>query len=305
MDKDRNDITMCVKNNVDYVALSFIRDANDIIELKTYLTNLKSNIKIIAKVEKWEAVNNIDSIIKETDAVMIARGDLAVEIPMERVPSVQKMLVEKCRLNNTPVIIATQMLKSMEKNTTPTRAEITDVANAVFEGSDAVMLSEESAVGEYPVKTVQTMAKILRFNEQSYQYIKSSHIEPENVAVAEALTYAAHVLFDFYQNTKSGVKGFIVLTETGKTVYGLAKYRSNMPIFAFTQTETVRNQLNLSWGTVPFYLKFAASTTATINQIKQTLIKERFAKKGDKFIAVSGEILGSAGNTDTLRLLTI
>lgn len=305
MDKDRVDITMCVKNNVDYVALSFIKDADDILELKTYLKKLKSNIKVIAKIEKWEAVNNIDSIIKETDAVMIARGDLAVEIPMEKVPSVQKMLVEKCRLNFTPVIIATQMLKSMEKNTTPTRAEITDVANAVFEGSDAVMLSEESAMGDHPVKTVQTMAKILRFNEQSFQYIKGSNIEAENVAISEALTYAAHLVFDLYKSTKNEVKGFIVLTETGKTVHGLAKYRSNMPIFAFTQAETVRNQLNLSYGTIPFYLPFKKSTTETINEIKKTLIKERFAKKGDLFIAVSGEILGHAGHTDTLRLLTI
>ena len=305
MPKDKEDIKMSVQNKVDYVALSFISNAQDILELKKYLKQLKSDILVIAKVEKWEAVNNIDSIIKETDAVMIARGDLAVEIPMERVPSVQKMLVEKCRLNNTPVIIATQMLKSMEKNVIPTRAEITDVANAVFEGSDAVMLSEESAMGDHPVKTVQTMAKILRFNELSHQYIKGSHIEPGNVAIGEALTYAAHILFDFYQNTKSGIKGFIVLTETGKTVHGLAKYRSSTPIFAFTQSETVRNQLNLSWGTIPFHLKFATSTTETITQIKQTLIKERFAKKGDKFIAVSGEILGHTGHTDTLRLLTI
>lgn len=305
MKKDRDDIAMCVKNKVDYVAISFISNAKDIIELKTYLKKLKSNINVIAKIEKWEAVNNIDLIIKETDAVMIARGDLAVEIPMERVPSVQKMLVEKCRLNYTPVIIATQMLKSMEKNTTPTRAEITDVANAVFEGSDAVMLSEESAMGDFPVKTVQTMAKILRFNEQSFQYIKGSNVEAEDIAVGEALTYAAHLVFDLYKSTKNQVKGFIVLTETGKTVHGLAKYRSNMPIFAFTQSETVRNQLNLSYGTVPFYLPFKKSTTETINEIKKTLIKERFAKKGDLFIAVSGEILGHAGHTDTLRLLTI
>jgi len=305
MDKDRKDIAMCVKNDVDYVALSFIRDAEDVKELKKYLTKLKSNIKIISKIEKWEAVNNIDSIIQETDGVMIARGDLAVEIPMERVPSVQKMLVEKCRLNNKPVIIATQMLKSMEKNTIPTRAEITDVANAVFEGSDAVMLSEESAMGDYPVKTVQTMAKILKYNEQSYQYIKGSHIHTENVGVGEALTYSAHTLFDFYQTTNSKIKGFIVLTETGRTVNGLTKYRPNVPIFAFTQSERVRNQLNLSWGTIPIYLKFAKSTTETINEIKKTLLKDRFAKKGDKFIAVSGEILGHAGNTDTLRILTI
>jgi len=303
--KDKGDIKMCVENDVDYVALSFVQNENDVIKLKEYLKKLKSNIRIIAKIEKWEAVNNIDPIIKESDAIMVARGDLAVEIPMERVPSIQKLLVEKCRLNNTPVIIATQMLKSMEQNTVPTRAEITDVANAVFEGSDAVMLSEESAMGNYPVKTVKTMAKILRFNEQSYQYIKGSHINPEDVAISEALTYAAHVLFDFYQSTKSGIKGFIVLSETGKTVHGLAKYRPNMPVYAFTQNETVKNQLNLSWSTIPFNMTFKASTTATINTIKQTLIKERFAKKGDKFITISGQILGSAGHTDTLRLLTI
>jgi len=303
--KDKADIKMCTNNDVDYVALSFVQDKNDIVELKKYLKKLKSNIKVIAKIEKWEAVNNIDPIIKESDAIMVARGDLAVEIPLEKVPSVQKLLVEKCRLNNTPVIIATQMLKSMEKNTVPTRAEITDVANAVFEGSDAVMLSEESAMGNYPVKTVKTMAKILKFNEQSYQYIKGSQINQEDFAISEALTYAAHILFDFYQSTKGGIKGYIVLTETGKTVYGLAKYRSNMPVYAFTQNEKVKHQLNLSWGTIPFNMTFKDSTTATINTIKQTLISERFAKKGDKFIAISGEILGLAGHTDTLRLLTI
>ncbi|NCT55541.1 pyruvate kinase [bacterium] len=302
--KDIDDVTFGKKINAEYVAISFVRTAKDIKDFKRELAKINYNPKIISKIETLKAVKNIDSIIKESDAIMVARGDLGVEIQVEAVPSVQKQLIKKCIMVGKPVIVATQMLKSMVNSPNPTRAEVSDVANAVFDKADAVMLSEESAIGKYPVKTVKVMAKTLRYSE-----INNENVDEENInrldidTQLKAIVKTAKHMQAFLKQAGEKVKYFVILTESGITAQYLSATRPNIPIIAYSQDLTATRQMSLLYGVTSVCIKFEPTVDESIACIIKNLLKEKVVKHGDKLIFISGQNIGKAGQTDSLRCL--
>ena len=310
-DKDWADLNFGLANGVDWIALSFVRTAEEINEIKDYIKNHGSYAKVIAKIEKPEAVTNMDSIIEATDAIMVARGDLGVEIPSEEVPIVQKQLVRKSNLAGKPVIVATQMLESMIDNPRPTRAEVGDVANAVLDGADAVMLSAESASGKYPILSVETMANTIReieaHGEESILYFrhharvttadyKSKQQENDIVMMA-----ACRMARDIKVNALIGV------TASGYTAYRLSHHRPKAKIFVFTTTETLANQLNLYWGVESFFIGDMKGKHAdeVMELIKDHLVGLGKLKKGDLFINTLSVPLLKDKRTNTVRLSSV
>ena len=282
-EKDLADLEFIIQQNLDWVALSFVRKAIDIIDLKKRIKEKKSKIKVIAKIEMPEALKNLRDIIVESDAVMVARGDLGVEIPIEQVPVVQKDIIRKCMHRAKPVIVATQMMESMMDRTKPNRSEVSDVANAVLEGADAVMLSGETAMGTYPTLVVETMSKIILEVEKSvYDYNRDDILTPQPHSpsfLSDAICYSACKLANDSQAT-----ALIGMTQSGYTGFMLSSYRPKCPLYIFSKERTLISQLSLSWGVRAFYYAEEESLDDIIfDQIN--ILKERgFVNTGDVVI---------------------
>ncbi len=297
-DKDREDVKFGVEEGVDLIALSFVRRAEDILELKDLLESLGSKIPVIAKIEKPEAVKNIDEIVSVADGIMVARGDLGVELPVERVPVIQKQLIRKANEAGKPVITATQMLKSMVDLPVPTRAEVTDIANAVLDGTDALMLSEETAVGKYPVRVIKTMARVAREAERIYPY--SRYTEFPARTVQDSLAKSACNL-----SREVKVKAIVPFTRSGATALAVAKFRPPVPIYAVTHDVETFRRLNLVWGVKPLLAVPAESTDRIIHQSMEVAKKKRLVKRGDRIIVLAGAPTGVPGTTNLLKVVTV
>jgi len=310
-DKDKEDVKFGVGQHVDWVALSFVRSAKEVYDLRYLIEQYESEfggghayvkpIRIIAKIEKHEAVRNLDEIIEAVDGVMVARGDLGIEMPAEEVPLIQKTIIDKCRAAAKPVIVATQMLDSMIRNPRPTRAEVSDVANAVIDHTDAVMLSGETATGKYPVETVETMARIIRETEASrFDDTKADCESMKGETTEEAISGVANILA---RDTRS--KLVLVASLSGTTGRVVSRYRSELPILVATDNERVRHQLNLSWGVVPFLLPRCHTVEELVDRSVGFLKKEKMVKKEDQIIVVAGEPVGSSGNVNLIEIRRI
>lgn len=307
-DKDWADLDFGLKNNVDWIALSFVRTAQEIIDIKDYIKSKGSLAKVIAKVEKPEAIKNMDEIIAATDAVMVARGDLGVEMPAEEVPIIQKVLIHKCHLAAKPVIVATQMLESMIDSPSPTRAEVGDVANAVLDGADAVMLSAESASGKYPLLSVETMAKTIahveKFGDPSRLYYRhhTRVTTPEYVSKDKdndnVIVVACRLARDL------AVSAMIGITSSGYTAVRLSHHRTKANIYIFTGNPILLTQLSLYWGVEVFSLDNMAKTSEgdVVESVKNFLLDKGKLQKGDKFINTLSVPIMKDNRTNTVRL---
>jgi pyruvate kinase len=300
--KDRKDLEFIMENDFDWVALSFVRAAKDIIELREILKANNCTAKIVAKVEKPQAVDNIDEIIAATDAIMVARGDLGVEMPMEQVPMIQKRIVTKCIEASKPVIIATQMMESMITSPTPTRAEANDVANAVMDGADAVMLSAETSVGDYPLKAVQAVEKILGSTELGWDiYNKIKKPDPTSSSfVSDRICYATVSMSDGIS-----AKAIISMTQTGYTAFKIASSRPNCDVFIFTANKKLISQLSLVWNVRAFYYDKKTNTDETIADVIAELKEKQFLKDGDVVINTAAMPVIENRKTNTIKISTV
>jgi pyruvate kinase len=277
-EKDLNDLDFIISQEIDWIALSFVRRPDDITDLRSILKGKQSNAKIIAKIEKPEALEHLREIILASDAVMVARGDLGVELPLEQIPMIQKNIIRKCIHRAKPVIIATQMMESMIDRTRPNRSEITDVANAVLEGADAVMLSGETAMGQYPELVIQTMVRIIEeVEKESIVYNRNLVPQPHSPSfLSDALCYnACEIAKDVSANALIG------MTESGYTGFMLSSFRPKSPLYVFTKTQTLVNQLSLSWGVQAFYYDKEESLDDIIKDQVNILKGKGLLKKGD------------------------
>jgi pyruvate kinase len=301
-DKDKEDLDFGLKNNVDFVALSFVRHKNDLLELKNLMKKSKKEAEIIAKIEKPEAIDNITDIMQIASAIMVARGDLAIEMPLERVPSLQRKLVDLCHIYQKPVIIATQMLYTMETNPRPSRAEVSDVAYAIREGSDAVMLSGETAIGKYPVESVQTLERIIEEAEKTpfaVKYKEDLKIEtiyqiPSNVG------HAAVTLADMLH-----AKAIFTFTASGFTALAISKQRPRTPIIALTPQKEIQRRCCLYWGVRSFVIDFIKSTDEMFQVSEKVALSENIARKGDVIIITAGIPFGTISTTNMIKVHTI
>jgi pyruvate kinase len=282
-EKDELDLAFIIEQKLDWVALSFVRRVNDIVGLREKLNQKKSKTKIIAKIEMPEALTNLREIILESDGIMVARGDLGVELPVEQVPLIQKQIIRKSIHRAKPVIVATQMMESMIDRTKPNRSEITDVANAVLEGADAVMLSGETATGNYPTLVVETMRKIIMEVERTdYHYNREDELEPQPHSpsfLSDAICYNACKLA---QDTQANA--LIGMTQSGYTGFMLSSYRPKSPLFIFSKEKTLINQLSLSWGVRAFHYAEEESMDEIVADLTEILKQRGFIKKGDVII---------------------
>ncbi|OGJ38383.1 MAG: pyruvate kinase [Candidatus Pacebacteria bacterium RIFOXYB1_FULL_39_46] len=284
---------------IDYVGLSYVRDKNDIDFLRQELAKRQVKANIIAKIENQSALDNIDEIIMASDAVMVARGDLAVEVPFEQLSFWQKMIITKCRVAAKPVITATQMLKSMVDNPRPTRAEVSDVANAVYDSTSAVMLSEETAMGKYPVKAVATQAKIVAFNEQ---YVESNCGDWTDGDKSSSITHAAMYLIDHQQKV---IDSIICLTETGKTASLLSRFRPKIPIHVLTSNEQTYRKLALYFGVIPHIIEFPENGLQEPYEIVKEAGLLGIVEPEKNVLVVYGSIWKTPGLTNSLSLMTV
>ena len=302
-EKDKVDLEFGIKNDVDFFALSFVRHAKDIEDLRSILNKKKSKAKIIAKIETPQAVKDIDAIIASADGIMVARGDLAVEILPEEVPLVQKMIIEKCNEAGKPVITATQILESMIKNSTPTRAEVSDIANAIIDGTDAIMLSEETTLGLYPVHAVEIMSKVAERVEKDFlkeQLLSFGSRIKEIEGIAESITASAVRIAD-----RVNAHCIVSLTEGGTSARMISRHKPIQPILVFTPNKKTFNQTLLSFGCFPILLEWSNDFSKALAIISNYILKNKLAKKGDKFIMSSGMPFGSKVNTSMLLVETL
>ncbi|MBN9142037.1 MAG: pyruvate kinase [Micrococcales bacterium] len=295
-EKDEADLRWGLGLGADYIALSFVRDARDITRVHEIMAEEGRKVPVIAKIEKPQAVDALEEIIDAFDGIMVARGDLAVELPLEAVPVVQKRAVELCRRAAKPVIVATQMLESMTHSPVPTRAEASDVANAVLDGADAVMLSGETSVGEYPVITVQTMARIIESTEEhGLERIAPLGTKPRTQG--GAITLAAAEVADFVD-----AKYLCVFTESGDSARRMSRLRFRIPMKAFTPEESIRRRMNLTWGIESYIVDRVKHTDAMYKQVDEALLENGVASIGDKVVVISGSPPGIPGSTNDLRV---
>lgn len=296
-EKDKKDCTFCINAGMDYIALSFVRTVRDILHLKALIANNRADIPVIAKIEKPEAVQNIDSILAIADGVMVARGDLGVEMHPEQVPTIQKLIISKALAANKPVITATQMLESMIYNPVPTRAEASDVANAIFDGTDAIMLSAETATGTYPVQAVQTMAKIAQQAESSpfMKYNLTWGKNPQEIiahAIAESAVYASHTV---------DAKAIVVFSQTGKTSRLISRQRPSKPLYCLTPFQGNYNRLSLVWGIHPLLIRSVCDTKKLIGEGEKEIVEKGVVQKDDLIVIVTGLALKS-GSTNLIKI---
>ena len=297
--KDLLDLEFALDQNVDWIGLSFVRSARDIIELKHIISARQCKATVIAKIEKPEAIDDIDEIIKVSDGLMVARGDLGVEIPYQNVPIIQKMLINKCILMARPIIVATQMMESMISNITPTRAEVNDVANAVLDGADAVMLSGETSVGKFPVDVIRTMANIVKEMEKFDGIYNKEEIPEKNQErfISDSICFNACRLS---QRVEAGA--IITMSFSGYTAYKIASQRPKAPIYVFTSNQQILTQLNLVWGVRAFFYDKRISTDHTIADIKYLLKKAELVQQGDLVINIASIPLEDLGSSNMLKL---
>jgi len=298
-EKDIADLEFALDLNVDWIGLSFVRTQEDIIDLKARIAAKNHHAKVIAKIEKPEALENIDRIIEESDGLMVARGDLGVEVPYQTVPSIQKMLISKCVSFAKPVIVATQMMESMMSNLTPSRAEVNDVANAVLDGADAVMLSGETSVGTYPVQVVQTMANIIKEMEKHSAMYNKEELPVKNSErfISDSICFNACRL-----SQRVEADAIITMSFSGYTAYKIASQRPNSQIYVFTSNRSILTQLNLLWGVRAFYYDKLISTDHTIADIKYFMKSEGHLKLGDLVINIASIPLEDLGASNMLKL---
>ncbi|WP_098463512.1 pyruvate kinase [Isoptericola jiangsuensis] len=293
-EKDTDDLRWALRLGADLIALSFVRNAKDYDDVRTIMDEEGRVVPVIAKIEKPQAVENLEEVVAAFDGFMVARGDLAVEMPLEQVPLVQKRIVELARRNAKPVIVATQVLESMTTSPRPTRAEASDCANAVLDGADAVMLSGETSVGDYPIVTVQTMASIIEATEEmgreriaplgSTPHTRGGVITRAAAEIGETL----------------GVKYLVTFTQSGDSAKRMSRLRSGIPLLAFTPVESVRNVLALTWGTTTYQVPRVDSVDAMVTQVDQTLQANGLAEVGDRVVIVSGAPVGVPGTTNSI-----
>ncbi|WP_326696986.1 pyruvate kinase [Streptomyces sp. NBC_01754] len=298
-EKDVDDLRWAVRAGADLIALSFVRTGHDIDDVHRVMDEENRRLPVIAKIEKPQAVDHIDEIVAAFDGIMIARGDLGVEMPLEQVPIVQKRAVKLAKRNAKPVIVATQMLDSMIDNSRPTRAEASDVANAIIDGTDAVMLSGETSVGKYPVETVATMARIVEAAEEDILAKGLAPLTERNKPRTQggAVARAAAEMGDFL-----GAKALVAFTQSGDTVKRLSRYRSPIPLLAFTPDEATCAQLNLTWGVEAFLGPHVDSTDAMVAQVDEELLRIGRCRKGDVVVITAGSPPGIAGTTNLVRV---
>jgi len=298
-EKDHEDLIFALEQNVDWIGLSFVRTANDIRHLKDIISRKGNFTKVIAKIEKPEALNDIDAIINEADAVMVARGDLGVEMPMEEVPLIQKMLVRKCLQASRPVIIATQMMESMIANYSPTRAEVNDVANSVIDGADAVMLSGETSVGKFPVKAVEYMQNIIATVEKSgYEFHRhSTPNEKSPTYISDSICYNACVMA-----SQVGAKAIVGMTRSGYTAFHVSSQRPSAQIIVFTDNRQLLNVLSLVWGVHGIFYDRYVSTDETITDIQKILKEKNILASNDIIVNIASIPLSERGTANMVKL---
>jgi pyruvate kinase len=302
--KDEEDLLFGIKNGIDYVGLSFVRTPQDLDKCRSVMARAGRHVPIISKLEKPEAIARLDAILDKSDGVMVARGDLGVEIPPEEVPAIQKDIIRRANARALPVIVATQMLNSMIEHPRPTRAEASDVANAIFDGTDAVMLSGETASGKYPIESVEMMDRIVRAAESSMRQTFP------RIGSGEPLKIPA----DFPDVTcgvacraarECGARLIVAFTLTGTTARLLSHYRPTVPIVAFSPNQEVRRRLSLLWGVVPRVLEPLNETEAMVRRVEEELLARGLAKAADRIVIVFGAPIGQAGRINSMRLATI
>ena len=293
--KDKEDLEFGLKNNVDWIALSFVRNPSDMKEIKELIKHQGKDTPVVAKIEKFEAIDQIDAILALCDGVMVARGDLGVEMPAEEVPLLQKDLIHKSNSLGIPIITATQMLDSMASSPRPTRAEVSDVANAILDGTDAVMLSNETAVGDFPVESVSTMATIAKRIERDYpQRALESHL-PCTIpnAISAAVSNIASQL---------NAAAIIPLTKSGATAHNVSKFRPSTPILAITSESNVARRLQLVWGVTPLVIDNQTSTSKTFELAISNSLEHQLLKEGDLVVETAGTLTGVSGSTDLIKV---
>ncbi len=295
--KDIEDLSFGLDQDIDYVALSFVREAADVKEVKGAIRRKEKNANVIAKIERHEAIKYLDEIVESADVVMVARGDLGVEVPLERVPALQKSILQTCRSHQKPAIVATQMLESMIHNPRPTRAEVSDVANAIYDGADALMLSGETAAGDYPVQAVRTMALIAETAEAqlvtSRQYVSGIEAYPIGNSVVHAACQLAENLH---------AKALICFTEHGFTARLLSKYRQSIPAIAVTTEEFIQRRIALYWGLQSLQLEEASNTDEMIVLLEKAVLEKNMVEKGDLVVIIAGLPLPITGVTNLIKV---
>jgi pyruvate kinase len=303
-EEDLINLKFALEQDVEWIGLSFVRTAEDIIELKHIINQSGSAARVIAKIEKPEAIDNIDAIIAATDGVMVARGDLGVEMPLEEVPLLQKMIARKCRAASKPVIVATQMLESMITTPRPTRAEVNDVANSVLDGADAVMLSGETSVGEFPVIVIETMAKIVRnVEELGYPYNATKEANSDTGSadyLSDAVCGSA-----VYLAEHTNAVGIVSMTTSGYTAFEISSYRPQAGTYIFTSNKQLLNALSLVWGVKAFYYDQLESTDKTISDVNNVLKTEKLIQSGDVVINTAAVPIFKQGKTNMLKVSLI
>lgn len=300
--EDRDNLEFVLANDVEWIGLSFVRNAEDIIELKDIIKARGKAARVIAKIEKPEAIANIDEIIAVSDGIMVARGDLGVEMPMEEVPLLQKMIVQKCRAASKPVIVATQMLESMITTPRPTRAEVNDVANSVLDGADAVMLSGETSVGEFPLIVIETMQKIIQnIEHNNYPFHPEKFLKPKAESfLSDAVCDSACAL-----SKQTGAVGIVSMTVSGYTAFEISSHRPKALTYIFTSNKSLLNALSLIWGVQGFYYDKFESTDETIQDVNNLLKAEKLVKKGDVIINTAAVPMEAKGKTNMLKVTVI
>ena len=296
-EKDRADLQFGLRHGVDYIGVSFVRSAADLLEVREVINEFRSDAQVVAKLERPEALGRLDEILNATAAVMVARGDLGVEMAIEEVPIAQKEIVRKARLARTPVIVATQMLESMITNLRPTRAEVSDVANAVLDGTDAVMLSAESATGAYPVEAVRVLDRIIRRTEAAFPPQTMDRPRRGEVSFPQAMSDAAS-----FAAQELKARAIVAFTQSGYTARLIAQDRPPVPIVAFTPNERVRRRLTLDWGVIPRLIKSQSSIDQMVVDIEASLLSDRSVRYNDILVIVGGAPLAVRGTVNLLKL---
>jgi len=299
METDLDDLLFGIEHGVDFIALSFVRAAGDVLDVKSFLREKGADIPLVAKIEKWEAWQDIDSIIAASDGLMVARGDLGIEIPLEKVPLAQKDIIRKCNRAGKPVITATQMLESMVDSPLPTRAEVTDIANSIFDGTDAIMLSGETAVGRYPVEAVEVMTRVALETEASLPYdriVREKYADLEPVT-DDAIAYAA-----CHTARRLGAAAIVAFTMSGSTARRVAKYRPGIPILAATPSPRQIRRLLLPWGVYPYEVPEPATVHDLFAEGVRLCLNTGIARRGDLLVITAGLPIAIPGTTNLLKV---
>jgi len=299
METDLDDLLFGIEHGVDFIALSFVRAAGDVLDVKSFLREKGADIPLVAKIEKWEAWQDIDSIIAASDGLMVARGDLGIEIPLEKVPLAQKDIIRKCNRAGKPVITATQMLESMVDSPLPTRAEVTDIANSIFDGTDAIMLSGETAVGRYPVEAVKVMTRVALETEASLPYdriVREKYADLEPVT-DDAIAYAA-----CHTARRLGAAAIVAFTMSGSTARRVAKYRPGIPILAATPSPRQIRRLLLPWGVYPYEVPEPATVHDLFAEGVRLCLNTGIARRGDLLVITAGLPIAIPGTTNLLKV---